>query len=82
MSCMYFHGLLIVPVFMILIWYPQKRMLGSDARISTTAAITAEIEMKQGSLKIDETAKCPECDARSNYRVKLMVKYHHVNRRV
>ncbi len=58
-----FSGLLIVPVFMLLIWYPQ-RMLGSDARISTTAAITAEIEMKQGILKIDETAKCPECDAK------------------
>ncbi len=54
-------GLLIVPVFMLLIWYPQ-RMLGSDARISTTAAITAEIEMKQGGLKIEEVAKCPECD--------------------
>ena len=58
-----FSGLFIVPVLMLLIWYPQ-RMLGSDARISTTAAITAEIEMKQGSLKIDETAKCPECDVK------------------
>lgn len=54
-------GLLIVPFLMLLIWYPQ-RMLGSDARISTAAAITAEIEMKQGGLKIDENAKCPECD--------------------
>ena len=54
-------GLFIVPVFMLLIWYPQ-RMLGSDVRISTAAAITAEIEMKQGGLVINETAKCPECE--------------------
>ena len=54
-------GLLIVPVFMLLMWYPQ-RMLGSEVRISTTAAITAEIELAQGNLKIEEEAKCPECD--------------------
>jgi len=53
-------GVLIVPVFMLLVWYPQ-RMLGSDARISTTAAITAEIELKQGNLIIANDAKCAEC---------------------
>lgn len=55
-------GLLIVPIFMLLMWYPQ-RMLGSDVRISTTAAITAEIELSQGILKIADDAKCPECQA-------------------
>ena len=55
-------GLLIVPVFMLLMWYPQ-RMLGSEVRISTTAAITAEIELAQGDFKIQDDAKCPECDA-------------------
>ena len=53
-------GVLIVPMFMLLMWYPQ-RMLGSDARISTTAAITAEIELKQGQLTISEDANCAEC---------------------
>jgi len=55
-------GLLIVPVFMLLMWYPQ-RMLGSNVRISTTAAITAEIELSQGNIKIDDDAKCPDCKA-------------------
>jgi hypothetical protein len=55
-------GLLIVPVFMLLMWYPQ-RMLGSNVRISTTAAITAEIELSQGTIKIDDDAKCPDCKA-------------------
>ena len=55
-------GLLIVPVFMLLMWYPQ-RMLGNKVKISTTAAITAEIELTQGVLKIQDNAKCPECDA-------------------
>ncbi len=53
-------GILIVPMFMLLMWYPQ-RMLGSDARISTTAAITAEIELKQGQLTIADDANCAEC---------------------
>ena len=55
-------GLLIVPVFMLLMWYPQ-RMLGSNVKISTTAAITAVIELSQGNLAIEDDAKCPECDA-------------------
>jgi hypothetical protein len=53
-------GILIVPMFMLLMWYPQ-RMLGNEVKISTTAAITAEIELAQGDLKIDDDAKCPEC---------------------
>ena len=55
-------GLLIIPVFMLLMWYPQ-RMLGSNVKISTTAAITAVIELSQGNLAIEDDAKCPECDA-------------------
>tara|TARA_Y100001978_G_scaffold30571_1_gene26328 strand:+ start:144 stop:1268 length:1125 start_codon:yes stop_codon:yes gene_type:complete len=53
-------GIIVVPLILMIIWYPQ-RMLGDNARISTSAALTAEIEMKQGQLNIITDAKCPEC---------------------
>ena len=55
-------GIIIVPLFLMIIWYPQ-RMLGTATKISTSAALTAEIEMSQGQLNISTDAKCPECDA-------------------
>ena len=51
-----------VPLILMIIWYPQ-RMLGTTTKISTSAALTAEIEMSQGELKITTEAKCPECNA-------------------
>ena len=53
---------MIIPMILMLIWYPQ-RMLGTATKISTSAALTAEIEMSQGQLNISTDAKCPECDA-------------------
>ena len=44
-------GIIIVPLFLMIIWYPQ-RMLGTATKISTSAALTAEIEMSQGQLNI------------------------------
>ena len=55
-------GVMIIPMILMLIWYPQ-RMLGTATKISTSAALTAEIEMSQGQLNISTDAKCPECDA-------------------
>ena len=55
-------GIIIIPLFLMVIWYPQ-RMLGTATKISTSAALTAEIEMSQGQLNITTDAKCPECDA-------------------
>ena len=55
-------GILVIPLFLGLIWYPQ-RMLGITTKISTSAALTAEIEMQQGLLNLATDAKCPECSA-------------------
>ena len=55
-------GVMIIPLILMLIWYPQ-RMLGTGTKISTSAALTAEIEMNQEELNISTDAKCPECDA-------------------
>ena len=55
-------GVVIIPMILMIIWYPQ-RMLGTGTKISTSAALTAEIEMNQGELNISTDAKCPECDA-------------------
>jgi hypothetical protein len=55
-------GILVIPLFLGLIWYPQ-RMLGITTKISTSAALTAEIEMQQGQLNLATDAKCPECSA-------------------
>ena len=55
-------GILVIPLFLGIIWYPQ-RMLGITTKISTSAALTAEIEMQQGLLNLATDAKCPECSA-------------------
>ena len=55
-------GVMLIPLILMLIWYPQ-RMLGTGSKISTSAALTAEIEMKQEQLNISTDAKCPECSA-------------------
>ena len=55
-------GVMIIPMILMIIWYPQ-RMLGTGTKISTSAALTAEIEMNQEELNISTDAKCPECDA-------------------
>ena len=53
-------GMLLIPTLVLVIWYPQ-RMLGDNTKISTAAALTAEIEMSQGELTIKTKAECPEC---------------------
>lgn len=55
-------GIMVIPLFLGLIWYPQ-RMLGVNTKISTSAALTAEIEMQQGQLNLATDAKCPECSS-------------------
>ena len=55
-------GIMVIPLFLGLIWYPQ-RILGVTTKISTSAALTAEIEMQQGELNLAADAKCPECSA-------------------
>ena len=55
-------GVMLIPLILMLIWYPQ-RMLGTGTKISTSAALTAEIEMNQEQLNISTDAKCPECSA-------------------
>lgn len=55
-------GIMVIPLFLGLIWYPQ-RILGVSTKISTSAALTAEIEMQQGELNLATDAKCPECSA-------------------
>lgn len=56
-------GILSIPLFMILIWYPQ-RMLGTDAQVQTRAAVNAQIEL-DGKGVIGEVveSQCPECEA-------------------
>ena len=63
-------GVMIIPLILMLIWYPQ-RMIGTGTKISTSAALTAEIEMNQEELNISTDAKCPECDARSKLTMEL-----------
>ena len=52
-----------IPLFMLLIWYPQ-RMLGTDAQVQTRAAINAQMELdgKDVNQEVHE-AQCPECEA-------------------
>jgi hypothetical protein len=58
-------GLLSLPVFMMVIWYPQ-RMLGQDTVVRTKAAIAADAElMIQTATASDEhhgKSVCPECN--------------------
>ena len=63
-------GILVIPLFLGLIWYPQ-RMLGITTKISTSAALTAEIEMQQGQLNLAADAKCPECSAAVDVSLQL-----------
>ncbi len=55
-------GIIIVPQIVMITWYPQ-RLLGDKIKISTSAALTAEIEMSQGEINLSADAKCPECEA-------------------
>lgn len=58
-------GLASIPVFMMVIWYPQ-RMLGQQAIVKTRAAIAADAELSdQGPAQGSTTgiSVCPECDA-------------------
>ena len=63
-------GMLLIPMLVLVIWYPQ-RMLGDNTKISTAAALTAEIEMSQGELTIKTEAKCPECAEHVKVSVEL-----------
>ena len=63
-------GMLLIPMLVLIIWYPQ-RMLGDNTKISTAAALTAEIEMSQGELTIKTEAKCPECAEHVKVSVEL-----------
>lgn len=57
-------GLASIPVFMMVIWYPQ-RMLGQEAIVKTRAAIAADAELsvqQSSQNRIDTTSVCPECD--------------------
>lgn len=63
-------GIIVIPLFLGLIWYPQ-RMLGVNTKISTSAALTAEIEMQQGQLNLAADAKCPECSSQVEVSLQL-----------
>ena len=63
-------GIMVIPLFLGLIWYPQ-RILGVKTKISTSAALTAEIEMQQGQLNLTTDAKCPECSAEVEVSLQL-----------
>ena len=61
-------GLASIPVFMMVIWYPQ-RMLGQEAIVKTRAAIAADAELsvqQSSQNRIDTTSVCPECDTEVN----------------
>ena len=56
-------GSISIPLFMVLIWYPQ-RMLGTDAQVQTRAAINAQIELDgKGVSQAGDESQCPECEA-------------------
>lgn len=56
-------GLASLPMFMLVIWYPQ-RMLGQDTVVRTRAAIAAEAELAEGGQTTDHKSGsfCPECE--------------------
>ena len=61
-------GLASIPVFMMVIWYPQ-RMLGQEAIVKTRAAIAADAELSNqepSQSRINTASMCPECDAEVN----------------
>ena len=57
-------GLPSIPIFMFVIWYPQ-RMLGNQAQVRTRAALDAALEMDEVPAPINANAACPECGASS-----------------
>lgn len=56
-------GLVSIPVFMLVIWYPQ-RMLGQDTVVRTRAAIAAEAELAEVGNEHSQRVGsfCPECE--------------------
>ena len=51
-----------IPLFMALIWYPQ-RMLGTDVQVQTRAAINAKLELDgEGVNEQGYESQCPECE--------------------
>jgi hypothetical protein len=59
-------GALSMPLYMCLIWYPQ-RMLGTGTQVTTKAAYRAEKEMR-GTLvaELEQESQCPECETPVN----------------
>jgi hypothetical protein len=59
-------GALSMPLYMCLIWYPQ-RMLGTGTQVTTKAAFRAEKEMR-GTLvvELEQESQCPECETPVN----------------
>ena len=56
-------GLLSLPIFLMMIWYPH-RMLGTDVRVTTKAAIRAENQMKENLVEVKSSSSiCPECES-------------------
>lgn len=56
-----FTGLPAVPLFLFVLWYPQ-RMLGDQARVRTRAAMEASLEMSgQAHPQHKKAAACPDC---------------------
>lgn len=56
-------GLLSLPIFLMMVWYPH-RMLGTDVRVTTKAALRAESQMQDSTVATTSTASiCPECEA-------------------
>ena len=55
-------GIISIPLFMALIWYPQ-RMLGTGAEVKTRAAINAKLELDGlQSTGNENESQCPECE--------------------
>ena len=56
-------GLASLPMFMLVIWYPQ-RMLGQDTVVRTRAALAAEAELAEGGQTTENKSGsfCPECE--------------------
>ena len=59
-------GALSMPLYLCLIWYPQ-RMLGTGTQVTTKAAYRAEKEMR-GTLvaELEQESQCPECETPVN----------------
>ncbi|RJU98377.1 MAG: hypothetical protein DWC04_03715 [Candidatus Poseidoniales archaeon] len=57
-------GLVSIPIFMLVIWYPQ-RMLGQDTVVQVRAAMLANQELSNSSQEsiVSSDSTCPECEA-------------------